>query len=122
MPTIIRFSVSETKPSGTLAATADAGAFDLALVDVDRLEHRDNADGADEQGHQDQDPVQGTRCHQDAGQRLAERVGVGVADPAPGQEFISCFKCNVTSVSPRCKKAIDKNTAFDPDRIERRRN
>ena len=42
--TIIRFSVSDTKPERHVAAAADAGALELAPVDVDRLEHRDRAD------------------------------------------------------------------------------
>ena len=36
--------------------------------------------------------------------------------------IVSCFKRNVSSVSPRCRRAIDRNTQFDPDRIERRRH
>ncbi|MEE7494755.1 hypothetical protein [Methylobacterium oryzae] len=36
--------------------------------------------------------------------------------------IVSCFKRNVSSISTRCRKAIERNTAFDPDRIERRRN
>lgn len=35
---------------------------------------------------------------------------------------VSCFKRNVSSVSRRCRRAIERNTEFDPDRIERRRN
>ena len=53
MPTIITFSVRLTKPSGHLAVPAHAGAFELALVDVDRLEHAHRAHRADEErgGH-----------------------------------------------------------------------
>ncbi|QEE39174.1 MULTISPECIES: 3',5'-cyclic-nucleotide phosphodiesterase [unclassified Methylobacterium] len=36
--------------------------------------------------------------------------------------IVSCFKRNVSSVSPRCRRAIERNTEFDPDRIERRRS
>lgn len=36
--------------------------------------------------------------------------------------IVSCFKRNVSSVSLRCRKAIARNTEFEPDRIERRRN
>ncbi|UYW28373.1 hypothetical protein OKC48_07620 [Methylorubrum extorquens] len=35
---------------------------------------------------------------------------------------VSCFKRNVSAVSPRCRRAIDRKTEFEPDKIERRRN
>src|SRR5215211_5200595 len=44
------------EPEGDVARSADAGALELALVDVNGLEHRDRADRADEEGDRHRQP------------------------------------------------------------------
>ena len=94
MATIMRFSVSEMKPRGTLLSPTDAGAFELAPVHVNRLENRNCSDAADDEGDWNGDPLQGpARDHQDARDHFrdhfAEGVDIRVAHVPPSQEIVS---------------------------------
>ena len=78
MAIIIRFSVSETKPSGRLLDLSTQAHLSSRLPTYG-LEHRDRAERADEERDWRRDPDQRNRSHHNTRHRLAERTDVFVS-------------------------------------------
>jgi len=99
MAIIIRFSVSDRKPNGTLLAPPTqahfypfaelvAGAFQLPLVEIDRLEDRYRPNAADKEGKRRRNPRERARDHQCACDQLGEGIEFGVGQEALGQQIV----------------------------------
>ena len=73
---------------GDLAASADAGAVEVTFVEINGFDHRDGADGADEEGGGSGKPGEESADHEDSRSGFDERINVGVGHVAPGDEVV----------------------------------
>lgn len=102
-----------------IAVAANAGAFELTLVDVDRFENRRCADCADEQGYRYRRPVEGARDHQNARQPLGKGIDSPVRNPSlREQDVVQKHRRKLVDIP---EPEHDKETHTESDEDLRRR-